>query len=58
MVYIACWVGVMPQKYDFTGILVYLLEQSLALEVCLIFAEVHVVGIAQCTVHDRQRVEQ
>lgn len=57
MITIICDDGIMPQNYHFTAILVHFFKQSLALKICLILAEIHIVTVAQCAVHHGQRMQ-
>jgi hypothetical protein len=43
--------GVMPQEYHFACVLANLVEKALALKICFILAEVHIVGVAESAVH-------
>lgn len=48
---------VMPEKHDFTAVLVHFVEESLALEEGFVFGQVHVVVGTECAVHDGEGVE-
>jgi hypothetical protein len=45
-----------PQEYHLASVLVYLFKEALALKIGLVLVEIHIVAIAQCAVHDCQRM--
>ena len=48
---------VMPEKYDFSAVLVHFVEESLALEESFVFGQMHIAFSTESAVHDGEGVE-
>ena len=48
---------VMPEKYDFSAVLVHFVEESLALEEGFVFGQMHIAFSTESAVHDGEGVE-
>ena len=57
MVCIGCEDAVMPQKAKVAMMQAHFVNEPLAEEICFVFAEIHVFGIAERVVHNNQRMK-
>ena len=51
-------VTVMPQQTELTVVHAHFVYQPLAQEICLVFGKVHIVGVTERGVHDRERMKR